>query len=128
MEKMTELPEDELARRTDVLKKAISDAFDPDKVQADKNYQATVQYLTERFQKYTGIRNREAWLVHEYDNSGAGYGLILTHNGNGGFRLLTYTDSGYSPEWEIIHHSSSGQVWRMIECLQPTNPNYKYNS
>jgi hypothetical protein len=127
---MNELPlsDEELARRTDVLKKAISDAFDPDKIQADKDYQATVQYLNERFQKYNGKRNREAWLVHEYQNFGADYGLILTHNGNGGFRLLTHTDSGYSPEWEIIPHISSGQVWRMIECLQPTNPNYKYNS
>lgn len=124
----TPISPEESARRTEVLKKCISDAMNPDKIQEDRDYQATVGYLNERCKKYTGIRNREAWMIHEFVNFGADYGLILTHNGDNGFRLLQYSDSGYSPELEIIPHLSSHQVWRLIEGLEPTNPDYKYDS
>lgn len=79
--------------------------------------------LNSRFQTY-GREN--FWSVHTWDYSGYDYGFDLLYNPvRELWTLRTMEDSGYGSSKVILETDDSAVIWRMAECFEPTNPNFK---
>lgn len=78
-------------------------------------------YLNERCIPYVGDKTK--WLLSEYDNWGADYGLVAEVKDD---KLLVYAykDSGYSP-LSLMFEIDSNTYTTFLNCLYPTNPNCK---
>lgn len=76
-------------------------------------------YLNERCIPY--IVDKEKWLLYEYDNWGADYGMVGEVKEG---KLLVYAcqDSGHSP-LSLMFELDSNTYTTFLNCLYPTNPN-----
>lgn len=81
------------------------------------------ELLDSRFETY-GNENR--WAIHSWDYSGYDYGFTLHYNPlRELFTLKTMEDSGYGSSKIILETDDEQIVWRMAECFEPTNRNFK---
>lgn len=82
------------------------------------------EYLNKRFKKYPSHKN-EWWWIHEYENFGATYGLLL-ESVDGVYNLYAYSDSGYSPN--VLLTTIKDNINKWAESFCPTNHNFKHDS
>jgi hypothetical protein len=90
------------------------------------------QYGIDRVNEYAYERflsiNPNRWYLHTHDVSGADYGFTMTYAPDTGvWSIRTYQDSGYGPSKSILDTTDGSLVFTIIECFEPTNPNYKTN-
>lgn len=75
-------------------------------------------YLDKRFKKID-----DKWLLHEYDNWGADYGLTATKEGYS-YRIFAYSESGYVAD-KYLFELQEKVMMDFVNSLSPTNPDYR---